>query len=71
MTTTAAYDAASRNHVKVKFVRTPDPDCLGCWHWYCPCHPELEDRGPGRAILAAVALHVTKCHPPGSIVVLR
>lgn len=50
--------------VKVECWReyTWDPDCLGCWVFYCPKHRTFE-RGTGAAMLEKLQEHMHKAHP--------
>lgn len=41
---------------------TWDPDCLGCWVFYCPKHLVFE-RGTGEAMIAALREHMRAAHP--------
>lgn len=63
-------EAARRNKIRTHHYRC-DPDCLGTWDWYCPCHPELARRGTWQLVRALVADHVTRYHPLGAPSMLR
>lgn len=40
---------------------TWDPDCLGCWVFYCPRHLTFE-RGTGEAMIEALQQHMRRAH---------
>lgn len=48
---------------------TWDPDCLGCWVFYCPQHRQFE-RGTGEAMLAYLQRHLREAHR-GPVAVLH